>query len=273
MSSDPRLLEYYEVLHAERDRLARREGQLEFVRTQELLGRFLPATPAKIIDIGGGTGTYAAWLAALGYDVQLVDIVPAHVQAASQLGTFAAVVGDARALPAPDAGYDVALLLGPLYHLLAAEDRLTALAEARRVVRPGGLVAAAFITRGAVALDGYVKGWIDNPGVIHAVSDHIRSGVSPEHASGFGTIAYFHLPAEARAEVAAAGLKVLAAFGIEGPGWVAPDFNDRWPRAETRRIILESARVCEEEPELQALSPHLLVLARHTKKRTRKRST
>lgn len=262
MSSDPRLLEYYEVLYAERDRLGRREGQLELVRTQELLRRCLPAAPAKIIDIGGGTGVYAAWLAALGYAVQLVDIVPAHVQAASQVGTFAAVVGDARALPVADAGYDVALLLGPLYHLLAVEDRLTALAEARRVVRPGGLVVTAFISRGAVALDGYVKGWIDKPGVIHAIRDHVQNGVSPDHASGFGTIAYFHLPAEARAELAAAGLAEVAVFGVEGPGWIAPDFNDRWQRAADRQLILESARICEAEPELQALSPHLLACAR-----------
>jgi SAM-dependent methyltransferase len=255
-------LEYYEVLHAERDRLGRREGQLELVRTQELLGRFLPAAPAKIIDIGGGTGIYASWLASLGYDVQLVDIVPAHVQEARRVGTFTAFVGDARALPAPDGSYDVALLLGPLYHLLAAEDRLTALAEARRVVRPAGLVVTAFISRGAVALDGYVKGWIDRPGVIYAVRDHIQSGLSLAHASGFGKIAYFHLPAEARAELTLSGLEVVAIFGVEGPGWIASNFDDRWQREEARQIILESARICEEEPELQALSPHLLAFAR-----------
>lgn len=256
------LRDYYEQLYAERDRLGRREGQLELVRTQELLGRFLPPPPAKIIDIGGGTGIYAAWLAALGYDVHLVDIVPAHVQEAMQIGAFNAIVGDARALPEPDGLYDVALLLGPLYHLLEAEDRLPALREARRVVRPAGLVVTAYISRGAVALDGYVKGWIDKPGVIHAIRDHIRSGVSPAHASGFGIIAYFHLPAEARAELAAAGLEALALYGVEGPGWIAPDFTERWQQAEARQVILESARICEEEPELQALSPHLLAFSR-----------
>lgn len=264
MRSDPRLKEYYEQLYAERDRLGRREGQLELVRTQELLGRFLPPPPAKILDIGGGTGVYASWLAALGYSVHLLDIVPAHVQEAGRAGTSPAVVGDGRALPAPDGSYDVALLLGPLYHLLEAEDRQMALAEARRVVRQAGLVVTAFISRGAVALDGYVKGWIDKPGVIHAVRDHIRRGVSPAHASGFGVIAYFHLPAEARAELAAAGLEVLALFGVEGPGWIAPDFNDRWQRPEARQVILESARICEEEPALQALSAHLLAFSRRT---------
>lgn len=51
MRSDPRLREYDEQLYAERDRLGRGEGRLELVRTQELLGRFLPPPPAKIIDL------------------------------------------------------------------------------------------------------------------------------------------------------------------------------------------------------------------------------
>ncbi|HXF60730.1 MAG TPA: class I SAM-dependent methyltransferase [Caldilineaceae bacterium] len=262
MRRDAQLREYYEQLYAERDRLGRREGKLEQARTQELLGRFLPTPPARIIDIGGGTGSYASWLAALGYEVHLVDIVPAHVQAAAQAGISSAVVGDARALPAPDAYYDVALLLGPLYHLLTAAERLAALREARRVVQPAGLVVAAFISRGAVALDGYVKGWIDRPGVILAFRDHVRTGVSLAHGSGFGAIAYFHLPSEARAELVSAGLEVLSLFGVEGPGWVAADFDDRWQRVEGRQVILESARICEEEPELQALSPHLLAFTR-----------
>jgi SAM-dependent methyltransferase len=262
MNRTSRLRQYYEEQFAERDRLGRREGLLERVRTQELLGRFLPPAPAKIIDIGGGTGVYAAWLAALGYDVHLVDIVPAHVQEAVRLGAFSAAIGDARALPEPGGHYDMALLLGPLYHLLAAEERQMALREARRVVRPGGLVVTAYVSRGAVALDGYVKGWIDKPGVIHALREHVRTGVSPAYGSGFGAIACFHLPAEARAELVAAGLEVLALYGVEGPGWIAPDFDHRWQQAEARQIILESARVCEEMPELQALSTHLLAFSR-----------
>lgn len=261
-NTGPRLTEYYELLYAERDRLKRREGQVEFARTQELLRRYLPPPPARIIDIGGGTGIYASWLVALGYAVHLVDIVPAHVQEAARAGTFSAAVGDARALPVSDASYDVALLFGPLYHLLEAEDRQAALAEARRVVRPAGLVAAAFVSRGAVALDGYVKGWIDRPGVIRAVRDHIQNGVSPAHGSGFGAISYFHMPAEARAELASAGLEVLALFGVEGPGWVAHDFDDRWQRVEDREVILACARICEDKPELQALSAHLLAFGR-----------
>lgn len=262
MRRERQLKQYYEQRYAEHDRLGRREGQLELARTQELLGRFLPPAQAKVIDIGGGTGIYAAWLAAQGYDVDLVDIVAAHVQGAAQAGTFRAVVGDACALPVPNRHFDVALLLGPLYHLLTAHDRQVALQEACRVVKPGGLVVAAFISRGAVLMDGYVKGWIDKPGVIHAMREHMEQGASPTYAMGFGAIAYFHLPGEARAELVSAGLDVITMFGVEGPGWIAPDFETRWQQAAARRTILESAELCEEEPALQGLSPHLLAFAR-----------
>jgi hypothetical protein len=109
-ASDSRLLEFYERSGAERAPLVRREGQLEFVRTKELLNRFLPPPPARIIDVGGGTGAYSSWLASLGHSVHLVDVVPGHVEEASKNRTFSAVVGDARALPAPDASYESKVL-------------------------------------------------------------------------------------------------------------------------------------------------------------------
>lgn len=45
----------------------------------------------------------------------------------------------------PDACCDVVLLLGPLYHLLTTGERRRAVAEAARLLRPGGLVCAAGI--------------------------------------------------------------------------------------------------------------------------------
>lgn len=262
METDPRLVEFYQELYEEGERLRNREGQLEFVRTQELLGRFLPDLPSGIIDIGGGTGHYAAWLASLGYRVHLVDTVLAHVEAAAKVGTFTAAVGDARALGEADNSYDVALLLGPLYHLRKAEDRLRALQEARRVVRSGGLLVAAFISRSAVPIDSYVKGWIDKPGAIDTIRESVQNGFVNAERNGFSVISYYHLPSEARAELASAGLELLAVFGVEGPGWIASDFGERWQQPEGRQAILESARMVEEDPELQVLSGHLLAFCR-----------
>jgi ubiquinone/menaquinone biosynthesis C-methylase UbiE len=86
-----------------------------------------------VLDVGGAAGIYALPLAAEGYEVHLVDPVALHVEqarapSASQPDAplASAVVGDARALPVDDHSADVALLLGPLYHLTGAADRTRA---------------------------------------------------------------------------------------------------------------------------------------------------
>ena len=58
----------------EAQRLLSGPGQLERVRTEELLTRYLPAPPAIVLDVGGGPGAYARWLATKGYVVNLVDM-------------------------------------------------------------------------------------------------------------------------------------------------------------------------------------------------------
>jgi SAM-dependent methyltransferase len=79
-------------------------------------------------------------LAGEGCRVHLVDIVPEHVQAAAKDGLLTAEVGDARRLTQADASVDAVLLLGPLYHLVDRAERTAALVEARRVLRPGGVL-------------------------------------------------------------------------------------------------------------------------------------
>jgi SAM-dependent methyltransferase len=122
------------------------QGALEFERTQQIVGEHVPAG-SRIIDIGGASGLHAAALAERGDTVVLIDPVPRHVEAACRYGTFTAMLGDARSLPVDDDSFDAAMLLGPLYHLFDRRDRLRAWAEAIRVVRPGGWVFAAGISR------------------------------------------------------------------------------------------------------------------------------
>jgi ubiquinone/menaquinone biosynthesis C-methylase UbiE len=129
-SLDPEAVAYYEQ-GREEERL-RTIGRLEFLRTQELLARFLPASPARVLDVGGGAGIHAIPLLERGYEVHLVDPMPLHVEQAKAAGIRHASVGDARQLEIEDAWADAALLLGPLYHLTRREDRIGALREACR---------------------------------------------------------------------------------------------------------------------------------------------
>ncbi|WP_410968172.1 class I SAM-dependent methyltransferase, partial [Salmonella sp. SAL04281] len=81
-----------------------------------------------------------------------MDPVPAHIAKAQLIPGVTAEVGDARSLTQPDESQDVVLVLGPLYHLLDREDRLTALREAGRVARPNAPILAAGISRYAALM-------------------------------------------------------------------------------------------------------------------------
>lgn len=72
----------------------------------------------------------------------------------------------------------------------------------------------------------------------------------------------FHTRRETLDEFAATNLERVALYGVEGPAWIAPDFEARWADEEARAIILRAARAVESDPGLQILSPHLLAIAR-----------
>src|SRR5262245_38385296 len=144
----PEITRYYQEV-AEEERLAAGPSQLEFARTKEVVLRYLPPPPATILDVGGAAGAYALWLAERGYQVDLIDPMPRLVEEArrrseaspNRIGTCQ--VADARELPFNDGIADGVLLLGPLYHLTNAAERLRALREVYRVLRPGGVMFAA----------------------------------------------------------------------------------------------------------------------------------
>ena len=259
---------YYD-LGQERARLASGAGLIERARTEEVLRRWLPAPPARILDVGGGPGTYVAWLKGLGHEVHLVDPVPLHVEQARAAGAASARVGDARRLEEPDASCDAVLLLGPLYHITDRAGRVGALSEARRVARDGGVVVAAAISRFASLLDGLVSKALDDPAFAAIVEGDLRDGQhrNPTGRPEWFTTAFFHHPDELKAEVAAAGLHLEEAVGLEGPAWLLPDVEARWSDAGQRERLLAAARAVEREPALMGLSAHLLAVARHWRKR------
>ena len=252
---------YYES-GAEVGRLGQGYSRIEFERTKELLARHLPPAPARLLDVGGGPGVYAELLAEQGYDVRLVDASPLHVREAVERagGRFTAAEGDARSLDEPDAAYDAVLLLGPLYHLTDRDDRLRALREAERVLRPGGEVVAAAISRFASLLDGLYAGYLTDPRFWPIVERDLADG---QHRSPPGidipafTTAYFHRPEDLQAELEEAGFRADGLFGVEGPGWL---LADRWDDERAREHILRVARLVEQEPTVVGTSSHLVAI-------------
>jgi ubiquinone/menaquinone biosynthesis C-methylase UbiE len=262
---DPDVRAYYERgYEIDRFSLKYPSGPLEFERTKELLARFLPSPPLGILDVGGGPGAYAAWLADRGYTVHLVDPVALHVEQARAAHTkITAEIGDARQLSQSGASVDAVLLFGPLYHLVDRPDRIRALAEARRVLRPGGWLFAAAISRYAALLDLLVRaGRLYEPGVLPVVRESVNTGVFHGTHNDLFTTAYFHSPAGLGAEITEAGFQLRAVLGIEGPGFMLRDFEAVWTDPSKRDAIMETARLLEDRPEMLAVSAHLLAVAR-----------
>ncbi|NYV74396.1 bifunctional 2-polyprenyl-6-hydroxyphenol methylase/3-demethylubiquinol 3-O-methyltransferase UbiG [Streptomyces sp. UH6] len=260
---DPAVLRFYGETVDEDSRLRdSADGRMELERTKQLLRRFLPPAPARVLDVGGATGIHAEWLVEDGYEVHLIDPVPRHVERASAV--CRATLGDARALNEPDDSYDVVLLLGPLYHLPDPVDRYRVLTEAVRTAKPGGLVAAAAINRYASLFE--------HVSYAHLYQDHMQQSVANimstavyDGERGF-TLSYFHRAEELASELVAAGMLEVQVFGIEGPAWslvkAAEQQPGEGPTDELFASAMAAARLAEPYPELLAASSHLLAVGR-----------
>jgi SAM-dependent methyltransferase len=262
------IVDHYEQRYDESTRITAGFGRLELARTQEIIGRVLPDRPLRILDVGGGTGVHARWLAGAGHHVDVVDPTPRHVAASAALAAegldVTAEIGDARALAQGDATYDAVLLLGPLYHLPERSDRLQAWREAARVVKPDGLLVAAAITRFSSLFGGLVDGILTDPRFRAIVDGDLRDGQhrNPHGGPVWFTTAYFHHPDELESEAADAGVTVTEIVGVEGLACWLPHIREQWDDPAQRAVMIGAARAVESEPALRGLSPHLLVIAR-----------
>jgi ubiquinone/menaquinone biosynthesis C-methylase UbiE len=173
-------------------------------------------------------------------------------------------VGDARALEHPDACADALLLHGPLYHLTEREDRLAALREARRILRPGGVLLAVGISRYASTHVGLTRGWIENPDFLEMCRVELSSGqhIPPASWPTLFTRAFFHHPDELKLEIEDAGLIHEDTLAVQGPGWLLDSFEERWQDEAQRQTLLEVIRWVEREPVAIGMSAHIVVVGR-----------
>jgi SAM-dependent methyltransferase len=200
---------------------------------------------------------HAEWLRSEGYDVDLIDPIPRHVESALATG-LRARLGDARDLPWDKDQFDAALLAGPLYHLTDFDDRRDALGEAARVVRPGGLVAAVAFNRHANLLGATLANQLL---ARRPVIDDIEAAGFSDRNDRVSPATYYHTIPELTDEMSGAGLTNVAVLGLTGPGgWLSividahfPDPGD-WPPTfadqEPLQTALASARAADEHPEL-----------------------
>ena len=156
------IIRYYNKFNEEH-RLSTRHGIVEFTTTMHYIEQEIARlqrerrhqagsdddspTPLCIADIGAGTGRYSVALSRMGHAVTAVELVPKNLSALeAKHEKVNCWPGDARNLHfLEDESFDITLLLGPLYHLHTAADRIQALSEAKRITRKGGVIFAAYI--------------------------------------------------------------------------------------------------------------------------------
>jgi len=265
----PEVLSYYAGF-PEESRLGLGPFRLEFERTKEILARVLPGPPARIVDVGGAAGAYSLWLAELGYEVHLVDASPrlveeARTRSAKSTTPLASLsVADARRLPQENGSAAVVLVMGPLYHLPSAADRVTSLREAVRVLAGDGITVVAAISRYASAFDGLARKLSLDPRFVKIRDRDLADGQHRNDTNNedYFTTAYFHRPDDLRSELEVAGFRDVMVLGIEGPAWMLPDFDARWENPVLRKDLLDVARALESEPSVIGVSAHLLGIGR-----------
>jgi ubiquinone/menaquinone biosynthesis C-methylase UbiE len=270
--SEQEIISHYTAREEESKRLYRTaSGMLELARSQQLVTRHVPPPPKIVLDVGGGPGVYSLWLARKGYEVHLIDIVPRHLEEAREASRnqpehpIASVSqGDARSLAQSDVSCDVVLLMGPLYHLTNHIDRIRALREANRVLRPGGLVFASAINRFASLVDGLRNGFIDDPYFVEILERDLAEGQhrNPRRVPEYFTNAHSHLPEELEIEISEAGFAIIETVALQGPGWLAQDFLARWDDPRRRAQLLNLIGKVEHEPGLMGISYHFMTIAR-----------
>ncbi len=139
-----------------------RKGQLEFLTTMNYIHRYASAG-AKILEVGAGTGRYSIALAKGGMDVTAVELVESNLAVLREnskgMENIASFQGDATDLGwFPDNFFDVTLFFGPMYHLYEPDEVNSAIDEAIRVTKPGGVMLFAFISMFAIMYADYFYG-------------------------------------------------------------------------------------------------------------------
>ncbi len=274
-SIDPEVLALYNS-GAEKNRLRSDLGLIEFARTCELLLEKLPPAPAVVYDIGGGYGEYSWWLASRGYQVHLFDLSEKNIEMACELGAeypgarLAGMhVADARSIPLASESADAVLLFGPLYHIMEKQERHLALEECRRLLKPGGVLFAAGITRYATLLwatttYGTTNELIGEPEFMEMVEHELKTGQhirNPKSSYGGMGRSFFCLPKELGEEIESAGFRNADVRGVIGPAWLVPNLTEQWKDEARRKHIMRIVRLTEKEEALLGLSTHIVAIA------------
>ena len=249
------IFKYYEKEYIEDQRLIKDKAhQIEFLTTMRYFDAVLPKG-SRVLDACAGTGAYAFYLAEQGHRVTAGDLVPHNVSIMEEKqsrrpvleAVYTGTILDLSRFEANS--FDVVLCMGALYHLAEEHDREKAVTECLRVLKPGGIFAAAYINKYAALLYDFKENLVNMEDILNY--DQLRHGYMFQ-----GTT-----PKEINEMMTKAGLQGLHHLGTDG---ISPVLAAKINGASEENFIkwLEyHYRSCEEESIL-GYSLHALYIGR-----------
>ncbi|WP_136468045.1 class I SAM-dependent methyltransferase [Flagellimonas onchidii] len=264
-----RSIEVFYNKASEETRLDKGMGVFEFERIKSLIEKYIPSSPSRIIDVGGGTGKYSEWLAKKGHQVHLVEPVPKHIKIAKNRANasknkFSVHLGESRKLEFPNNFADLIILHGPLYHLQKREDRDATIREAKRVLKTNGIVLGFAINYTASTLVGLLNGLVHKKSFFEMCKEELTTGIHnpPDDFPWLLAEAYYHKPEQFRDEFTSQDLTYLNMYAVEGMAWLDKAYFANMTNPKRREILLELIKITENDSYLLPFSPHMMIAAK-----------
>ena len=259
---------YYNNSDSEITRLERH--QLERDITWRHLVKYLPST-GSILEIGAASGAYTVELARRGYDItavdisnKLLDICKKRISDEGLDQKVSLFISDARDLgELGEKLFDVVLLMGPLYHLVIEEDRKSAVREAYKHTKPGGIIFSTFVSRYGIWGDIMKKipHSIERQEDLRTILEKGKDSESNERQESTEFRGYFAKSSEIAPLHEEAGFKTLIVAGIE-PCISADDESYNILQGLIRKLWLDLLYELSTEESIIAASRHLLYIGR-----------
>ncbi|GAA3520066.1 class I SAM-dependent methyltransferase [Aquimarina addita] len=251
---------------SEETRLDKGMGLFEFERIKLLIEKYLSPPSSTIIDVGGGTGKYAEWLAKKGHQVYLIEPVSKHLIIAQQRANrsknkFSVQLGESRRLEFPTNFADLIILHGPLYHLQKKEDRDVTIREAKRVLKDNGIILGFAINYTASTLAGLLNGLIHKNSFFEMCKEELTTGMHnpPDDFPWLLAEAYYHTPEQLKDEFTNQELVHLNTYAIEGMAWLDKEYFANMSNHKKKKTLLELIKITENDSYLLPFSPHMMI--------------
>lgn len=259
------VVESYEN-YKEEERLSTNNARkIEFLTTIRAFEEIFPPN-LKVLDCAAGTGAYAFYLAEKGYEVTATDITPRHIEYINKVleekeyHIETAILDTTDLSDFEDNTFDIVLNMGPFYHLISQNMRDKCMQECLRVLKKGGLILTAYISRYFVF-----------PYVVTSESRYLKEELAKqlletgvlEHddPNCFWTDTYYATPDEMENYYDEHSLHILDHFAQDGITPILKQVIDGWDEAQYKIWCDYHYKTCREKNILGA-SNHNLIIGR-----------